>query len=196
MQPSPSKNRHRRLVPALVILAVTAFTANLAYSQTRRPAPNALPLAEDKFGFQVADDPAATTTRRYQAAPIEQVVAFETELNRQLNLAIRTGAPRTDWSIAETKIYKDVLDRRVWHGLSQAATRPADLDLQELRNLVNRRFDQAIADNLAGRAGLASLGSGTIGNDFFTTRLLPRTVAPPRIETRIQAEPALPPTQF
>lgn len=164
-----SSNRGKRLaVLAATVLAVALLTVNVAQSQTERRAA----FDEGSLQLRVAEGLQAPS----RAVPIQAVTAFETEFTTRLNDAIRLGAAQRLTQIVHTKVYRDFVDTTVWTHESAQATPLSTAQLQELRQLINRRVDQAVANELAGQAGLASLGHGVIDKDFFTGRLQP---APP-----------------
>lgn len=150
---------------ATTVLAVTGFVVSVAQSQTERR----LPVAEGRSALRVETAFAAPS----RAVPIQTVTAFETEFTRGLNEAIRFGTANRLTQIVHTKVYKNFVDTTVWTHESASATQLSTAQLQELRTLINSRVDLALSNEQAGRAGLASLGTGVIDKSFFTGKILP-----------------------
>jgi len=184
------------------LLALTVFTvAGLTVAFAQSPVGRYVEPTQGRFRIRATGPSPYEALPANQAIPVSNVVAFETEFTRQLNDQIRflrAKKEKSETTIVHTRVYRDFIDTTlVRHAHSKATAIPAQ-QLQELRELIHRRLDQALVDPLAARSGLDSLGNGVLSRDFFTGRIRPasdRYVPPPtfdRPETMHRLEPRSP----
>ncbi|HEX5760743.1 MAG TPA: hypothetical protein VF121_16260 [Thermoanaerobaculia bacterium] len=190
--------RRRKILARSAVLGSLAFGmllfgATLASSQTTPP-PRPGPLQPGRVAAPQAPAQAfelkSSILPANAATPIINVVEFESEFTRRLNEVIRFAPAAKETTLVNTKVYKEIVDRTIWKTTDAIARALTPAELQGLRELVNRRVDIAIAGQMRGYPALASLGQGSIGQDFFVGRILPNRDL--KLAEQLQLQPQLP----